>query len=317
MYGLPAGAFIDWAYGELADEPFIKDPEQKLLFTRGLTDWVSNKVVAPSLDDDGTRSDVLIGKGLSPYSEHIVPPITFFIELSKLIDGNPHTNPRFPALGLGSSMVKTAKEMKGWTIRKDMGPTEKITKIVGEAFETASGYNNWVKGNLMFASRNIVSKRGNVLGDRMSVFDGLYKMGFGGENQKQLEHWEAVSTLMEHKAHIKETAKDTYAILVNMRTKLGTEEYGDKISQMSSMFTVLREGDRFTEQDLVDLFDEVWKLDSMSQKSGKGSLFQAMWEQNYNDLNDKFKKILKIMQGSRHPKTIEFLKAWEERDKIL
>ena len=80
---------------------------------------------------------------------------------------------------------------------------------------------------------------------------------------------------------------------------------------------MLREGDRFTEQDLVDLFDEVWKLDSMSQKSGKGSLFQAMWEQNYNDLNDKFKKILKIMQGSRHPKTIEFLKAWEERDKIL
>jgi hypothetical protein len=317
LYGLPAGALIDWAKGELTDEPFLKDPEKKLIFERGLTDYVVNRLISPMLDDDGTRSEILVGKSLSPYSEHLIPPVTLIFELSKLIDGNPNTDPRFPALGLTSSVVKTANQMRGWTTRKDMGPTEKITEIMGEAFETASGYNNWVKGNLMLSSRQIVSARGSDLGEEISVSESLWKMILGGENQKQLETYAATSNLIEHKAHLKQTAKDTYAQLTNMTVKLGTKEYEDKISQMSSMFSALVEGGQFTKQDIVDISNQVWTLDRMSIRDGKNSIYQALWEQNYNDLNDEFTDLLRILEGSTNPKAQKFIEMWKNRDKML
>ena len=319
LYGLPAGALIDWAKGELSDEPLLRDPEKKLIFERGLTDYVLNRLVAPMIDDDGTRSEILLGKSLSPYSEHLIPPVTLIFEISKLIDGNANTNPRFPALGLGSAMVKTANEMKGWHTRKDIGPTEKITRTMGEAFETASAYNNWVKGKMMLSSRQIISSRGNNLGDEISLTESYWKMVLGGENQKQVENWGITTSIIEHKANLKQTAKDVYAQLTNMTVKVGTQEYQDKMSQMSSMFSWLQEGGEFTKQDMVDLSEQVWRLDRQAVKDGKNSIYQSLWEQNYDDLNDEFKEVLRGLKGSTNPKSQKFISIWESknRDELL
>jgi hypothetical protein len=300
----------------VADEPLIKDPELAMAFKRGMTDIVVNRWIAPMLDDDGTRSEILVGKSLTPYSEHLIPPVTLIFEISKLIDGNANTNPRFASLGLGSSVVKTAKEMNGWWQYKDMGPTEKITRIISEAFELGSGYNNWVKGNLMMSTRQIISSNGNDLGQEISFTESLWKMTLGGENQKQLEQWAATSSLIEHKANIKQLAKDTYRQLVNIRVKLGTKEWEDKISQMSSMFSVLRKGGSLTEQDMLEISKQVMMLDRMSAKNGKESVYQALFAQNYNDLNNKFEEILMGLKGSNDPQTQEFIKLLEDRDKL-
>ena len=102
-----------------------------------------------------------------------------------------------------------------------------------------------------------------------------------------------------------------------MTVKLGTKEYEDKISQMSSMFSALVEGGQFTKQDIVDISNQVWTLDRMSIRDGKNSIYQALWEQNYNDLNDEFTDLLRILEGSTNPKAQKFIEMWKNRDKML
>ena len=63
--------------------------------------------------------------------------------------------------------------------------------------------------------------------------------------------------------------------------------------------------------------DMVLKLDRRRQIDTKSSLLAKLWKYRSDTTNEEFQKIITTLRGSRNPKTIKWLKSFDDRDNIL
>ena len=326
-YGIPAAVFLGWVYNELSDEPFISDPVWRQRFERGIVDWFVNKLFGMfTRDTDVGKSDgILAGKGLTPYPEMGLPQIQGLYEIYKLVDGNPATNPRFAALGLGSSILQTIQEMQGWTHRKDISSEEKYIYTLREAAEFASMLSNFEKGLVQFQTRQFLSKSGKTIdegGLQLTPHKGeaIYKMIFGGENNKQHQIYEASKYTMEHDKNVKDMAKRIHEQLQSIYIKNkeateGTDIYNSKISAIQSFFTHI-EGTYFTNEDKLTMMKELIKLDRRASKSVGQSVLLSILRNKTEAISKESRLAEEALENSGSEAAQKILRLIKNKDEL-
>jgi hypothetical protein len=304
-YGLPAGAAA-YYFIERSDDPDLKANAE--VVKRGLVDYAANRLIASQIDPD-TPSDLAISKSLTPYSEGFLPYLDVLHESWKLFDNKP-AGPRYPSFSIASSFGKAVGQMQGWfTTREINGQGFKQAAL--EAAELASGFNNYSQGLLLLGMRDKVTANGNTVGDQYSLAEAYGKMFLGAQSQKEIDAYDSLNILGEHRAEKKQMAKDIHQSMMNIRNKIGEDDFEQYANRLNSFISLLPEK-QFTEQDKLELMDEIVKLDRNSYTTLKQSIFADVWKHHSNENNAAMTRVMDILRRSKNADTQNFVKLLDE-----
>ena len=310
-YGLPLGMFLENAMDKLIYDPLFADnPENRNTFKRGWMDYFSNKIAAPFIDPD-VPSDLLVSKGQTPYSEHGLPIVTLVSEMLKLADGQPASNPRFPALAIGSSLKKTYNEMEGWFVDKKMDTPEQVGRILLEAAEIASVGNNATKGYLILAMRDSTTSKGAHSGTPHSKAEAYAMMIAGVQSAKSVEQYDMIRTIAEHKQDLKDIADDLYLQMVNVQTKSKPEQFSFQ-RKFSSYMTAIQ-SDQFSRTDRLKVMEMILQKYKYAQRTTGSSIIAELYKHNVETLSEEMESLVEQMKRSNHKGTRDAVEQWENR----
>lgn len=310
LYGVEAGAIggaMLYSWIDTSDDPILIESAD--LVRRGLMDAATNKLIASVVDPD-TPTDLAVTKGMSPYSEHFLPYFDVMMEMTKLFDDRPSTNPRFAAVGMAGSFVKTVREMQGWFTGREIN-AENFKMAALEAAELAAGMSHITQGYLMLGLQEKVTANGNPIGMQYSKMEAYGKMLFGINSLKEQHLYDALTTLGNHKNAKDQIAKDIHQTLVNIENKIGDRTEADTMNQVKSYISFLPES-QFSKQDKIDILGTIMQLQKSQYKSLNESFMTKLLTRNQQDQVDSDHKAMNQIGRSQDPKTQMILKNWKE-----
>lgn len=274
----------------------------------GLIDYASNKVIASVVDPD-TPSDLAVSQGMSPYSEHFLPYFDVASELIKLFDNSPSTNPRLPFTGVMGSFMTAVNEMRGWFVGREINE-QNFKQTLMEAAEVTSGFSNYSKGLLILGSKEKVTSFGNSLGIQYSAAEGYGKMLFGINSNKEAQEYELLAITGDFKQGIEQVAKDIHKSMMNIRTKIGEQEWENRATQINAFMSLLPS--TYTNQHKVMIIEQLMKLDRRSYTTLRESLYADILKYHRDGQGTTATKLKNNLSRSVDPKTQEFLKLYKE-----
>lgn len=311
LYGLQAGipgslGYLIYALVDKSDDPELV--ENANLVRTGLQDYFANTLVAAIVDPD-VPSDLAVGEGMSPHSEHFLPYFDVAVELMKMADNNPSNNPRFAGIQVAGSILTAVNEMKGWFVGREVN-TENIKQAMLEAAEVTSGWSNYSKGLLMLGTGEKVTSMGNTLGLQHSKAEAYAKMLFGVNSKKEALVYESLAQLGDFEQGIQQLAKDIHKSMSAVSNKIGEQEWQDKASQINAFMSLLPSS--YTDQHKIQIIEEVMKLDRRSQVSVQESLLGKIIARHRDGQGQNNIEVQNKLSRSVDPKTQEMVKLWRE-----
>lgn len=310
LYGLEAGAIgggVAYYFVDDSDDPEIVANAEAV--RRGIMDYAANNFIASIVDPD-TPSDMAVTMGMSPYSERFLPYFDVASEMMKLFDDRPSTNPRFAAVGMSGSFVKTVREMRGWFTGREITP-ENFKLAALEAAELASGMSHISQGYVMLGMKEKVTANGNNIGMQYSAAEAYGKMLFGINSLKEQQLYETLVIFGDHEANKKQIAKDIHQTLMNMEVKVGERSEIDVANQINAYMSFLPES-QMSRQDKEDIVGEIMGLQRKRFTSVNESMFTKLLKRNQAEQTESDKKALNNISRSKDPKTQELIKLWNE-----
>lgn len=313
LYGAEAGAIGGAMIYTLVDkntDPILEaNPSLADGLRRGLMDYASNHLIAAIVDPD-TPSDLAITRGMSPYSEHFLPYFDVMMEMMKLVDDRPSTNPRFAAVGMAGTFSKTVRDMKGWFTGREI-TSENFKQAALEAAELASGMSHISQGYLMLGIQEKVTANGNTIGMQYSKAEAYGKMLFGINSLKEQQLYDALTIFGNHTRNKEQVAKDIHQVLVNIEGKIGQRTEEESLKQLKSYISLLPKS-QFSEQDRIDIVANVMQMQKKQYTSLNESFMTKLLARNQQDQVDSDKQVLNEIGRSADPKTQQLLKLWTE-----
>jgi hypothetical protein len=312
--GVPGSAFMAYTYDVFTDDPLISDPKYRKIAENGVGNWLANKAIRNVFDEEGGPvTDINFSDGLSPYSPHLLPYVTTGMEVYKLFDGIGGTDPRFPIMGIKTAIGETASKIESHFHIKDISTPTLLIYAVHEVAQLTSGYKNLTKAIIMASTNQIQNKRGQDLGEAISISEAFAK-AWGFRSNKEIDAWDGTLTAIQLAAVKKELAEDIYKKWVHIIPLIGTSEYDAQVSALSSLFTILDHSPHIDAQSKNDIEEMVMNMDSASHKSGKASLMAELWKHSYETITGDMKDLVEILERSENPKTIEWLEIWKSKE---
>lgn len=304
-YGIPGGYIAHMLIDENADSETkaVLEP-----FKRGMADYAANNIIARWIDPN-VKSDLEVSKILSPYSEHFLPYFDIMVEAAKIFDGTESTNPRFPFTTTVTAIGRTIDEAHGWFITRKVNDVNEAKIIALEAAELSSMGSNYSKAAVMLGHKDQITKFGNQLGMQYSMAEVYARLGFGIGSGKEMTLYEASKILSDIKSSKKEIAKDIHIQLMNMRTKVGEKDFAQYSKRLNSFISILPE-EHFSQQDKMDIVEEVLSLDRRSYIDKKQSIMMDVWSHSNQQLTEERKQAIDVLSRNPDPSIQAFIKEY-------
>lgn len=308
-YGLPGGALM-YYYLDRSEDPVIRENAEVL--KRGLADRTGNALLRALAGDE--QSDVSFSKSMSPYGELTsgLPYIDVAFEMAKMFDDKP-AGPRFPAFGAVTSVGSAIDKMQSWFVTKDI-TGESFTKAIWEATKVASSMSNFAQAQLLYSTKDKISKNGNHLGLDATAAEAFGQMlGFSTWREEDL--WQQVSAIQDRKVMIKNMAQDIHQWMVNQENQIGDGSIESHFDMLNSFVSVLHNNENWTDQDIREVYDQVIEMDRQKYKDINTSILMTLIKSRTDENDEQFKFVENKLRLSADPETIELLEILDGKRK--
>lgn len=303
VYGTAGGAAIDYIFNHYLPE---ESRDSWNYWKRGAYDWLTNGVANAMLEEGQPPTDLAVSKSLSPMPE-TVPYWDFINEISKLI-GEGEGSPRFPFVHAVGSLWDANRDIFNMfyaTKDDEFDKPELLNKAINEAFELASGWNNYMKSQLILDTGTLISKRGQPLGMAMNYQEAAARL-WGVPSYKEEVMYHAFDSKKNRDKYIKESADKIHSDLMNLRTKLGQEEWVNYSNRLNRLLNL------YNPELRADLLKAVLAKDKQSLLSIKESVLLDVWK-HYKKDNDKYtQEMFDYLNSAKDPQTQELLRILKQ-----
>lgn len=301
--GVPFGALAYYFIDRLSTDP--EDPNAEAnaevkkyanVLKRGLFDRASNEFFDKVT---GTEGADLYVSGVSPYGESTtgIPHYELYVEIAKIWDGKPSTNPRFPAVGAIGTLWEAFGNIQSWFITKDVTNENVWKRTIEEAALVASGMNNAAKAELMRSTGGLITKNGNKINMEYTAGEAFAKY-FGISTWKEEAFWGGLGASIDRKERIDNTASEMVKWVVRQQTKMGNEDPVLKFQMMNSFITALD----WETQDKIELYQTFLEKAKRSDKDINISFLEnylkSYSQKNSEELN-KAKEAIKVFPQNK------------------
>ena len=322
LYGV-GGIIIQPAVNEIYellsgdDDAWFQDyPDARYIINNGMLDYGGNKLINALYYDEkdlsSVPSDIAFGEALIPYSEHRLIYADFLMELWKLFDGDENTMPRTAGTAAMGRVWKSMQDIKRiWGVQE--APThEKLLLTMDGIGKLSSGWNNMAKAILMNATRRVETANGFDIGVEATVPEAIAR-AWGFRSHKEIHAFENYIDAKQLETVKKDIADNVYKDMVFIADNFGTDEAESMISQLSSIWGIVREGsDDLDSKDVDDILQMVVNKVDKQGNDGRTTILEKLLDYNGKNIQGPMKKILQRMLDSGNPKVVEWARAFEE-----
>jgi hypothetical protein len=316
-YGVPGGALAYYLVDGLSTDE--EDPnyeanklikENAEVLKRGIADRVLNNLLGALTGDD---ADLLVSRGMSPYGEYTsgIPYFDTYKEIVKMVDNQPGTNLRLPALSAVGTVFEMKDKMQSWFTVKELTGDNEYKQAIYEAAYVASGMNNFMKSLLMVTTKEKLTKNGNKFGLDFTAAE-AYAQALGVTTWREEDLFKGINASMDRKAMLETAATEIHQWMINIETKSDKEfRPVDRFDMLTSFTTMLVDEKNFTQQDAIETYALVVEKMSRKDKNMSTSLFESYLKSH----TDKNSRELEIVKNSlkQFPSTKELIDTIENR----
>lgn len=268
QYGLPFGA-VAYHYIDQSDNETVR--EYGHILKRGLYDRLMNRFLM-ALTGVETSPDVMTGSVFGSYGESTtgVPYYEFAHELFNIFEDGQTV--RFPATGAISSLFDAIGRVRSYWVAKEALdiPAWKLTFL--EGLKLASGFNNIGKASYMYATGDLLTKKGNHLELNATVATAVAQtIGF----QPWITHdqFNAIGrgTVDRNKA-IEEDAENIHQWMVNLGKEVDVKDYDSHLKLLQSWVTMMQESGYRTPEEINTIMQRVNQKQKQANKGTQSSI---------------------------------------------
>lgn len=308
VYGVAGSSAVDYLFSTYLPE---ESKESWNYWKRGMHDWITNGMANAMLEEGEVPTDLAVSKSLSPMPE-TVPYWDFMVEINKML-GEGEGSPRFPFVHAVGSLWEASRDVFNMfyaTKDDEFQDPALLNKAVNEAFEMASGWNNYMKAQLILDTGTLLTKRGMPLGVAMNYQEAAARMWGGIGTYKEEVMYKAMASSKDRKMYIQQSADQIHKDLMNLRVKLGQEDFVSYSNRLNRLLNL------YSPEMRTELLSAVLAKDKQSLLSIKESLLLDIWK-HYKKDNDKYtQEMIDYLQSSKDPQTQELLRILKQEGMI-
>lgn len=275
-YGVPGYALVDQLVSNFADSDVQAEWHK---WGGGLSNIVLNKTIDIFLSDpDSKEMDLALSSRIGPMAETL-PYYEIIHELVKFGSGD-RPGMRVPVFAASGAIYEAANDFLNIMRATDVETPEAAMLFLQEAAELSSGYNNWVKAQLIMEMQDKTNKLGVKQGLELQTAHAVAQM-FGIMSQQELNQYKMSENKKERETFIEERASQIHNDLVKLKGKVGTPEFLEWVRRTKVLNTA-------TPAPLQqEVFDRVLRKDKESFMTRQESNIMYL-TQNAQLKNDKY-----------------------------
>lgn len=299
--GLALGGLINWLIEEETDAMTQADWHE---VKGGLVDLAANKMVDMWLRKPGEKpSDLSISSSMSPMPEFL-PYADFIINAKQLFDNDPRM-PRFAFTGAAGNLMKAAEEIKHVFQVNEMGTEVSLVMALQEIAKVSSGYNNYIKMQMLSEIDDKIDKHGNTLGLSTTRAQVVAQM-FGIISKEEEYLYKISESIRDRKDYVETRAQEIHTALNNFKGRWGTPEYQDyvRVQRVLNSFT--------PEEVRIEVEARVDQMQLQEWESRKDSAYTDLLRFSQTNSDRWVDKGLGYLEASKNPKDQETAKRIKE-----